>query len=138
MIYSSGGKRKKFIQEAHLIIMSFIIQLTSNFRYGSTFNDAINGGTKKNRTKIFIGFKSMSSAAHQFGSVELWFLNLSFDFWIFLLICTAPACLQKIITNIQNSKFDMSKSMSYRGYKYLTHRIQQPIPKLRIWFPRIF
>ena len=36
-----------------------------------SFNDAINGGTKKNRTKIFIGFKSMSSAAHQFGSVEL-------------------------------------------------------------------
>ena len=68
MIYSSGGKRKKFIQEAHLIIMSFIIQLTSNFRYGSSFNDAINGGMKKNRTDFFIGFKSSKYLSFLTGS----------------------------------------------------------------------
>ena len=81
MIYSSGGKRKKFIQEAHLIIMSFIIQLASNFRYGSSFNDAINGGMKKNRTDFFIGFKSSKylsfspDSTTNFETVKANFLN---------------------------------------------------------------
>ena len=47
----------------------------------------------------------MFSAAHRFGRVE----------FLILILTTKPACLRKTATNIQYSKLDMSKPMSYQG-----------------------
>ena len=57
--------------------------------------------------EITLIFWQMSSAAHQFGRIEFWILN------IFLIFSTALAYR----ANIRYSKFDTSKSISCRGHK---------------------
>ena len=58
------------------------------------------------------------------GRSSIWMcriLNFEFRFFVFI-FSTAPAC-RKTTTNIQNSKFDKSKSMSYQEHWYWSLKI---------------